>query len=67
MYDRQLEITHEREGSNDAEKGADVTGSFLELQGAQNIMYEPWDDVSGISFIHNKRKSDWSHKNKDTR
>ena len=36
-------------------KGAGVNGSFLELQGAQNIMYEPRDDVPGVSFVHDEK------------
>ena len=36
-------------------EGAGVTGSFLELQGAQNVMYEPRDGVPGINFVHGEK------------
>ena len=38
-----------------AEKGAGVAGGFPELQGAQNIMYEPRGNVPSVSFARNEK------------
>ena len=45
-----------------AEKGAGVTGSFPELQGARNIMYKPRGDTPGISFVRDEWCTSLSNK-----
>ena len=41
---------------SDVLNGADDPHCFLELQGAQNIMYEPRDDIPGLSFVRDEKK-----------